>query len=203
MRSSPTSPWMALIVAAAMLLAACTSTAPGVSAVPSPSPSAVATTAPIPTARPTPSPAHAIVGEWHADHVCAEIVRLLTAVGLEETIAENVVGNGLIPGVERPEDLADPADPCAGSIPRDHAHFFAADGSFGSLDWNGEQVDDGRYTVDSATVTINGSPFAYRIEGDQLFLEADVPDCNTTACGFDEQWMTMVALEGTPWMRND
>ena len=199
MRSNPLPPRTALIVAAAMLLTACTSTAPGVTA--PPSPSAVATSAPPPTPRPTPSPAHPIVGEWHADHVCADIVRLLTYVGLEESIAENVVGNGLIPGVEDPADLADPADPCAGAVPRDHAHFFTAAGDFGSLDWTRERVDGERYTVDADSVTIGRATFSYRIEGDQLFLEADVPDCNTTACGFDEQWMTMVALEGTPWVR--
>ena len=191
----------ALVLASAILVAACTST-PGASGIPSSAPSGpAATSAPPSTPKPSPSPAHPIVGEWHADHVCTEIARLLTEAGLEETIAENVVGNGLIPDADSVDDLADPTDPCAGAIPRDHAHFFTADGDFGSLDWNRNRVDGEPYTVDDDTVTINGIEFSYRIEGDQLFLDADVRDCNVTACGFREQWMTMVALPGTPWWR--
>jgi hypothetical protein len=52
-------------------------------------------------------------------------------------------------------------------MPQRHSHFFTRDGSFGSLDQTGEQVDDGRYQViDARTIHIGnpGASFHYRIE---------------------------------------
>ena len=58
-----------------------------------------------------------------------------------------VAGNGFIPGVQSPDQLKDRAHPCRGAVPRKHSHFFTKDGRFGSLDWNGQDVDDGTYTL--------------------------------------------------------
>jgi hypothetical protein len=40
------------------------------------------------------------------------------------------------------EQLEKKDDPCEGAVPREHSHFFTGFGTFGSLDWRGEQVDD-------------------------------------------------------------
>jgi hypothetical protein len=67
---------------------------------------------------------------------------------MEQLVDEFVAGNGFIPGigVEDPEQV-DVERPCRGAVPRVHSHFFTEDGEFGSRDWNGDDVDDGRYRV--------------------------------------------------------
>jgi hypothetical protein len=135
------------------------------------------------------------VGEWAGIHDCEWIVDALRSAGFEEAfVLENVVGNALVPGVTSVDDLADSADPCADAVPREHGHFFTADGAFGSTDHNGEQVDDGAYeVVDDDTVSINGTEFGYQISGDTLTLESLAPDgCVTFECG----WSIMVAMAG-------
>ena len=92
--------------------------------------------------------AEAIVGEWKRETTCLELVQALRDAGMGELVDEFVAGNGFIPGigVEDPEQI-DTTQPCKGAVPRVHSHFFTADGQFGSRDWNGEDVDDGRYRV--------------------------------------------------------
>jgi hypothetical protein len=58
--------------------------------------------------------------------------------------------------------------PCIGAIDRQHSHFFAQGGQFGSLDWNGGQVDDGTYRiVDDHTILIGLVTFHYAIQSDE------------------------------------
>jgi len=150
---------------------------------------------------PSASPAaHAIVGEWVATHDCARIVAMLKDAGLDALVGEQIYGNGLAP-----EAGFDPADPCVGATPREHSHFFTAAGVFGSKDFNGEQVDDGSYKVEGDRLTINGTPFQFEIEGDQLRLEplvaVDTSTCTTFECEFAAVWRLMVAMPGTTWTR--
>lgn len=159
------------------------------------SPGAVASTA-----------ADPIVGEWVALHNCDTIVALLGEAGLDEFIGEQIYGNELIPGVPADQsELLDPSAPCADAVEREHSHFFTRDGTFGSRDFNGDQVDDGGYSVvDEHTIVINDARFQYRIDDDQLELApepVDISACHTKECRFIAAWVLMVALPGTPWTR--
>ena len=96
-----------------------------------------------------------LVGTWARTTTCAELTSAFRSAGISKLVNEVVVGNGFIPGVRNPDQLRDPARPCLGAVPRKHSHFFLNNGGFGSLDWNGEPVDDGRYRVTKpGTVTI-------------------------------------------------
>jgi hypothetical protein len=143
-----------------------------------------------------------IVGEWLGLHDCEQIVPMLREGGLEEFVAESVIGNGLVPGVTDPADF-DVDDPCADAVPRSHSHFFTDTGAFGSRDHDGNQVDDGSYTVDGDTVTINGITFGFAVAGDALTLVPGEPesDCTTQECRFGNAWRLMVSLPGTTWIR--
>jgi hypothetical protein len=46
-----------------------------------------------------------------------------------------------------PAQLSQKKDVCQGAKPSVHYHFFTADGRFGSLDGQGNQVDDGTYRI--------------------------------------------------------
>ena len=156
-------------------------------------------------ASPTGPLAHPIVGEWVGLHDCQRIVSMLKEAGLDEYVAGAVNGNGLIPGVDAESDTLDPSAPCAEAVSRAHSHFFAADGSFGSKDFLGQQVDDGGWRLEGDdVVVINGTPFRFQIEGDELSLEpptVDVSSCGAPDCGFLATWVRMVAMPGTTWTR--
>jgi hypothetical protein len=170
-----------------------------------PSPSESATRSPAASAS-TPEPStHAIVGEWLGVHDCERIVSMLTDAGLDEFVLEQIYGNGLVPGVDSESDLEDPSQPCKNAVPRAHSHFFTADGFFGSRDFNGEQVDDGGYRFEGTdTVVINGTPFRFQVDGDELTLEPpfiDISSCTIKDCRFPAAWALMVAMPGTTWTR--
>jgi hypothetical protein len=142
-----------------------------------------------------------LVGEWIGVHECDRIVEALRIAGFDESVViDAVVGNALVPDATSVDDLADPANPCADAVPREHGHFFTASGVFGSTDHNGEQVDDGTYdVVDGDTLSINGTEFGYAIDGDSLTLQPIVADgCVTFECG----WSIMVAMAGEPLERS-
>ena len=143
----------------------------------------------------------AIVGVWRGEHECEGIADALTEAGFDESVViENIVGNGLIPGVDSPEDVASVTEACAEATPLEHSHEFTADGEFFSYDQDGNEVDAGRYElVDENTLLIGPNPpdeamtFDFAIEGDHLALEPDVPvGCLEFPC----LWAVMVAM---PW----
>jgi hypothetical protein len=148
--------------------------------------------------------AQEIVGEWERKTTCVELVQALREAGMEELVDEFVAGNGFIPGVgvDDPEQI-DVEQPCQGAVPRVHSHFFTEDGEFGSRDWNGEDVDDGRYRVMGDKLVISKEftdvTFRYRIEGDTIMFDPlNIPaGCTTFRCG----WSIAVAYPGKRWTR--
>lgn len=146
----------------------------------------------------------ALAGTWERETRCEELVSALTEAGLEQWVLEAVAGNGFVPGVRTPDQIADPSDPCEGAVPRTHAHFFTEDGLFGSLDWNGEQVDDGTYELvgDDTFVVSKEFPdvtFHYVIDGDAISFEPVIPECAPDC--FEAAWSVSVAYPGETWVR--
>jgi hypothetical protein len=181
----------ALVLAAAvgLLLGACSTSTPATgSTAPSEEPEAVPT----------------LVGTWQRETRCEELVSALTDAGLEQWVLEGVAGNSFVPGVTAPNEIADPADPCAGAVPRVHSHVFTEDGAFGSLDWNGEPVDDGTYEIrDDGTFVVSKEfpdvTFAYTIDGDTIAFEPEIPACAPDC--FEAAWSVSVAYPGETWTR--
>jgi hypothetical protein len=162
-----------VLCAGAVLVAGCTSSDAGNSS------ADAGTASPSAAARPSPSvepaPASPIVGLWEQTHTCAQLVGALQDNGLA-ALAPAVVGD-YFPDTS-PEQLARKGDRiCDGAEPQRHAHFFTEAGGFGSVDQNGEQVDDGTYeVVDAHTLLINEGTFTYRIRGGDLVLEPVIGD---------------------------
>jgi hypothetical protein len=145
----------------------------------------------------------ALVGTWRRTTTCAELTAALTKAGLKKWVLEAVAGNGFVPGVTKPEQIADPANPCEGAVPRKHSHFFTRDRRFGSLDWNGDPVDDGTYRIaGKGTVVIFKEfpkvTFRYRIRGSTItFAPVIARGCSTFRCA----WAISMAYPGKTWQR--
>jgi hypothetical protein len=147
-----------------------------------------------------------LVGTWERVTKCAELAQALKKVGLKKLIPDFVVGNSFLPGIKSADQLVDRSDPCKGSVPRKHSHFFTEDGEFGSLDWKGEQVDDGTYRIidDNTFVVSKEFPdvtFNYEIQGDTITFDPVIPDC-LAGC-FEAGWSVAVAYPGKAWNRVD
>jgi hypothetical protein len=152
------------------------------------------------------SPAQGLVGTWARETRCEELVSALTEAGLEEWVVEFVAGNGFVPGVRSPDQIADRSKPCDGAVSREHSHFFTDDGRFGSLDWNGEPVDDGTYEVlDENTFVVSKEfpdvTFHFVIDGDTIRFEPEIPECAPDC--FEAAWSVSVAYPGEEWRRVD
>jgi hypothetical protein len=148
------------------------------------------------------APANPLVGTWQRVHKCNEVVQILRKAGFgQQIILEQIVDQAFLEGVTSPDQIADPRHPCRGAVPRKHYHFFTADGQFGSLDFNGQQVDEGTYRIiDDRTVEI-GLLFHYRISGNNLRLEVvEMPDCAPQGC-FEAVWAVMMPFPGKKWTR--
>jgi hypothetical protein len=145
----------------------------------------------------------AIVGTWRRATTCSELVKALTSAGLKKFVLESVAGNGFIPGVTNPDQIANPASPCKGAVARKHSHFFTKDRKFGSLDWKGEQVDDGTYRlVNNRTFIISKEfpnvTFHFRIRGNTItFAPVIAHSCTTFRCA----WAISMAYPGKSWQR--
>lgn len=196
----------AVVVLATLTIAACSSsrssagpTAATLSATPTPAPSSSS----VPTARPTPTAPPALVGNWLGMHNCERIVEVLNAAGMPEQALLNAAESGTIPRVSSIEDIRDPEEPCVGATDMPHWHFFTADGEFGSLDMNRQQVDDGTWSiVDADTFAINGTRFNFEVEGDKLRMQPEtVGTCPINGAWCPEAWKLMVAMPGMTWTR--
>jgi hypothetical protein len=89
-----------------------------------------------------------------------------------------------------------------------HYHFFTAEGLFGSLNQDEQQVDDGTYKIlDTHAFSIGRSKFRYTLRGDTLKMDPLItaaqrkgalakPGKFTAAV-----WMVSVAVPGTSWHR--
>jgi hypothetical protein len=184
----------AAVVAFALMAASCSSN-------PSPSAPAESIVAPTPSDE---AAAAALVGTWERETRCEELVSELTEAGLGNWVVEFVAGNGFVPGVRSADQIADPAHPCAGAVPRRHSHFFTEDGLFGSLDWNGEPVDDGTYrVVDENTFVVSKEfpdvTFDFTVRDDTIAFEPLIPDCSP-GC-FEAAWSVSVAYPEEEWHR--
>jgi hypothetical protein len=148
--------------------------------------------------------APALVGTWLGLHNCQRIVDIMTAAGMPEQALLNAAESGTIPGVAAIEDIADPTNPCVGATDMRHWHFFTASGEFGSLDMNKQRVDDGHWTlIDADTLAINGTPFDFQVDGDELRIQAvDGGTCPTNGAWCAEAWKLMVAIPGMAWTRD-
>ena len=192
-----------IALTAALVAAACSN--PRESVTPAVSPSSALQGASQPSANPAAADP-GIVGTWERETTCEELVSELTDAGLEQWVLEGVAGNGFVPGVRIPEQIADASNPCDGAVPRTHSHFFTDDGQFGSLDWNGDPVDDGTYeVVDTDTLVVSKEfpdvTFDFSIDFDTLSLEPVIPDCSPDC--FEAAWSVSVAYPGETWQRVD
>ena len=190
-------------IAVAVLAAGC-----GGEAEPDAEPSASAPT----TEAATESAASGIVGRWEQVHSCEQLVKALEKAGLR-AVAPAMVGD-YFPG-QSPKQLARKPDVCAGAKPEPHSHFFTEDGSFGSLDEEGNQVDDARYeVVDDHLLRIGadeiGGEFQYRIVDDRELIlhpvikEADKRRALARPLQFSPAgWQVAVSYDGLPWKRVD
>jgi hypothetical protein len=147
-----------------------------------------------------------IVGRWERVTTCQELVSALTKAGLRKTAPAMLAGNGFVPGT--PNQLAARANICKGAVARRHSHFFTATGQFGSVDYNGQQVDDGSYRLlDARTVRINDGKFHFRIAGRELRLEPVISAAaRRKALAFPLKfstagWQVAVAFPGHAWKR--
>jgi hypothetical protein len=65
-----------------------------------------------------------LVGEWRRTQTCEEVLGILTKAGFnKQVVLENIAGNGFLPGVSSPDQIADPEHPCQGAVPQAHSHF--------------------------------------------------------------------------------
>jgi len=153
------------------------------------------------TARPERPPR--LVGTWQRVTTCTELVSALRKADLQKFVLEFVAGNGFIPGVTKPDQIANPAKPCVGAVPRKHSHFFTKANVFGSRDWTGQPVDDGTYRLlGRNTVVISKEfpkvTFHYRIQGRSIrFTPVLRAGCKTFRCA----WAISMAYPGKTWMR--
>jgi hypothetical protein len=171
------------------------------------SPSSPATEAAVEPTTSSSTKPEPLVGDWQTVFQCEELVRVFKSAGLEEFTLLSIAGHDLIPGVdpEHPEQIADPAHPCKGAVPRKHSHSFAEDGTFASYDYNGNQVDDDSYEiVDDHTFILGRITFRYRIEDDTIMFDPVIPaDCSTRRCRDKYAYAVSVAFPGNKWKRVD
>lgn len=149
-----------------------------------------------------------IVGEWSRITTCADRVAALTEAGMAKYAVASVVEDGLVQGVGDVSELENPKKPCLGAKPVEHRHFFTQYGEFGSLDQNGNQVDDGTYELPRPGVLVIGTDdgpvtFDYAItDGSLSFVPRQVPACASHGC-FLAQWEVNVTYLGLPWKKVD
>jgi hypothetical protein len=165
-----------------------------------------------PEATGTATRSNTLVGRWELSRTCEGMVKALDHAGLR-ALAPSVAGD-YFPD-KSPKELARKAEVCQGAEPQQHSHYFTAEGEFGSLDQNGEQVDQQRYRViDSRKLRIDTEfgPENYRSRiagGDRLTLEPLIPNRAKRAARAKPLefglagHMAAVAYTGHTWKRVD
>ena len=144
----------------------------------------------------------AIVGRWMQVHSCDQLVGGLEEAGLG-AIAPSQIGD-FFPNATA-EELAAKEDPCSGAKPQRHDHFFAADGSFGSIDQHGEQVDDGTWAVEGDVLRIAEGTWRFEVAGSELSLEPILTQEQVDLAlarpleWAPAGWIVAVAYPGTTW----
>jgi hypothetical protein len=151
-----------------------------------------------------------IVGRWRqpADvHTCENYVRGMDEEGLLAAVQSSPP---YVPG-DSWQQVAERF--CKGSL-EDwdvvHDHFFDAEGVFGSLNQDEQQVDDGTYTIfDTDTFKIGRSKFRYTVRGNTLKMDPVITAAKREEAlakpgKFTEAvWMVSVAMPATSWNRVD
>jgi len=105
--------------------------------------------------------------------------------------------------VHQVSQLKDRSRPCLGAVPRKHSHFFTKAGGFGSVDWRGEQVDDGRYMLKGANRMVISKEFpsvtfVFTLAGETIkFIPLITKGCSSFRCA----WSLSMAIPGTLWTR--
>lgn len=160
-----------LVLASACVAAtigACSSGGTGTNSATSLPPSSVSSTASA-TAATSSASASSVVGRWEQRHSCQQLLTALRANGLEK-VAPAFEGD-FFPNTS-PQQLAEKGSHiCDGAVPQVHAHFLTSTGSFGSLDQDGQQVDDGKYqVVSSDVIQVNHGRFRYTVTDGALVL---------------------------------
>lgn len=146
-----------------------------------------------------------LIGRWERVTTCRQLVRALKRYGLGPTAPAMLAGNGFIPG--SPRQIARRRHICHGAVARRHSHFFRDDGEFGSVDFNDQQVDDGRYVVRHGTLRIGGGRWRIRIADGRLHLTPRITaKQRRKALAHPLQfstagWMVAVAFPGHAWRR--
>jgi len=167
------------------------------------------TSAATPTTAGTAAADSDLVGLWRRVNKCPELIGALEEAGLGAAAAS--VAGDYFPGA-RPEELAEKKDLCEGARPFVHYHFFDAEGRFGSLDEQQDQVDDGMYEIIDEERFRIGNPdvavvFEYEADGDKLRLTPEITKAmleealarplEFSAAG----WSVAVAYPGEEWKR--
>ena len=156
------------------------------------------------------SPVEPLVGRWKQPanvHTCDHFVRAMDEVGLLAAVESSPP---YVPG-DSWQEVAERF--CKGSL-EDwdvvHYHFFDAEGLFGSLDQNEQQVDDGTYTIlEPHTFKIGQSKFRFTVRGNTLTMEPMITAVQREEAlakpgeFADAVWMVAVAVPGTSWNRVD
>lgn len=161
-------------------------------------------------ASPSSIPFPLIVGRWKQPanvHTCENFVRSMDEEGLLAAVESSPpyvpgdswqrVAKRFCKGPQEDWDVA-------------HYHFFDAEGLFGSLNQDEQQVDDATYTIlGTHTVKIGQSKFRYTVHGNTLTMDpvitaAQRQEALAKPGGFaDAVWMVAVAVPGTSWSRVD
>jgi hypothetical protein len=156
------------------------------------------------TAAASVSSASLVVGRWQQRHSCDQLVKALKANGLEK-VAPAVVGD-YFPNNSSQQLAKRGSHICDGAVPQVHAHFFTSTGSFGSLDQNGQQVDDGHYEiVNNHVMQVGDGRFEYRVANHALVLKPLISDKDRKAALAAPHvfstagWQVAVTYDGLPW----
>ncbi len=169
-------------------------------------PTTTAASAPAPESSALPSD---LVGSWTRLQSCKQQLAAFEAAGLavshgRDWVRDNWVDSGAAGGTK---------DLCAGARPREaHTHEFTADGQFGSLDANGNRVDDGDYViVDGDTVAFpsHASDFGYdgdltvdySVKGDAATFAVTLPKDCAGPCRDAYAWALAAFFDGREWSR--